>query len=170
MHDLSVQVISKEQKNACFHNVSSKCDNFSAENNIKYEIIAHYSLTNKMKSCPTLFPSERFVSLRKYVIFCKLNAIFFSYFVLVAQSEEFSTYVSQHRVLEGKLSLTNMSKPIFTHFCHMTNIHFREQRILMSWIKLLSNLINIHGDEGELAVLCRPDNIKVSSFRRHVNN
>ncbi len=36
------------------------------------------------------------------------------------------------------------------------SINFGEQIILMSWIKLISNLTNIYSDEGELAVFNRP--------------
>lgn len=46
--------------------------------------------------------------------------------------------------------------PICTNIWHMASINFGEQMILMSWIKLLSNLTNICGDEGELAVFNRP--------------
>lgn len=121
-------------------------------------IIAHYSQANKMKSCPTLFPNERSVYFRKQVTFNNI----YTFFV----SENVESHILFWRLtmrniphlclnIEKKL-LTKTSMPICTHIWHMQSINFGKQIILMSLIKLLSNLTNIYCDEGELAVFNRP--------------
>ncbi len=91
-------------------------------------ITAHYSQSNKIKSCPTLFPNERSVYFRKQVTFLNIYTFFVSKNV---ESHILFWWLNTRNIprlclnIEEKL-LTNTSMPICTHIWHMQSINFGE--------------------------------------------